>query len=229
MFAIAEETSFRNGEFVFKEGTYGDWIYIVVSGEVEISKYCQGQKVVIATLKENDIFGEMSFFGRTPRSASAIAKGDVCVGILDRDMLDQEFNKLSQDTRLILKGLVMRLRETTDRISLLTGRQEQRAAKALDIQFKTLGDFKKAYSVDIAGGGLQLRVDEPMTVGSECVVRFRIPGDEQPIQTNSQVVWSRLGAEGGKQTVTVGLKFIGISPRDRDRVNSYVGKMLESD
>jgi CRP/FNR family transcriptional regulator len=66
----------------------------------------------------------MSFVDKTPRSASAIARGNVSLGIVDRDLLDHEYNKLSQDMRMVFRALVKRLRETTAKISAFSGRQD---------------------------------------------------------------------------------------------------------
>ncbi len=224
MLSIVNEVQFKAGDYIFKEGSYGDWIYVILSGQVEISKYCRGEKVLIEILKEGDVFGEMSFVDKTPRSASAIARGNVSLGIVDRDLLDHEYNKLSQDMRLVFRALVKRLRETTNKIDAFSGRQDQRAAKPLYIQFKSGRDFTKAYAVNIGGGGLLVRIDEPMPVGTRCAIRFNLPGESLPIETNGQVVWSSLETEGDKKIVMAGLQFIDLKAEDRDRISSYVSK-----
>lgn len=227
MLSIVNEMQFKDGDYIFKEGSYGDWIYVILSGQVEISKYCRGQKVIVETLKEGDVFGEMSFVDKTPRSASAIAKGNVSLGIVDRDLLDHEYNKLSQDMRMVFRALVKRLRETTAKISAFSGRQDQRAAKPLDIQFKSGRDFTKAYAVNIGGGGLLVRIDEPVSVGTRCAVCFNLPGESLPIETDCQVVWSSLGTEEDKKIVMAGLQFIDLKAEDRDRISSYVNKVSQ--
>jgi CRP-like cAMP-binding protein len=73
MFQIASYEKFKDGQTIFTEGANGDWMYIVESGEVEISKKVAGQQIVIETLMPGDIFGEMAYIDRTPRSATAKA------------------------------------------------------------------------------------------------------------------------------------------------------------
>jgi CRP-like cAMP-binding protein len=116
MFQIASYETFQDGQIIFEEGSNGDWIYVVEEGEVEISKKVDGKRVVIETLKEGDIFGEMAYIDKIPRSATATAKGTTLVGILDRDFFDAEFNKISADFQKILKTVAFRLRKTTDRV-----------------------------------------------------------------------------------------------------------------
>jgi CRP-like cAMP-binding protein len=115
MFKIASYETFQDGQIIFEEGSNGDWIYIVEEGEVEISKNVDGQKIVIETLKESNVFGEIAYIDKTPRSATATAKGTTVVGIIDRDFFDAEFNKISADFQKILKTVAFRLRKTTQR------------------------------------------------------------------------------------------------------------------
>ena len=115
MFKIASYETFQDGQIIFEEGSNGDWIYVVEEGEVEISKNVGGRKIVIETLKEDDIFGEIAYIDKTPRSATATAKGMTVVGIIDRDFFDAEFNKISADLQKVLKTVAFRLRKTTEK------------------------------------------------------------------------------------------------------------------
>jgi CRP/FNR family cyclic AMP-dependent transcriptional regulator len=113
MFKIASYETFQDGQIIFEEGSNGDWIYVVEEGEVEISKSVGGQKIVVEILKESDVFGEIAYIDKTPRSATATARGTTVVGIIDRDFFDAEFNKISADFQKILKTVALRLRKTT--------------------------------------------------------------------------------------------------------------------
>lgn len=114
MFQIASYEKYSDGQVIFKEGTHGDWLYIVEEGTVEISRVEGGKKIWIATFKEGEIFGEVSYIAKVERSATATAIGDTTVGIIDRENFDNEFNKLSGNFQLILKTLALRLKRTTD-------------------------------------------------------------------------------------------------------------------
>lgn len=114
MFQIASYETFQDGQVIFQEGSHGDWIYVVDDGAVEISRVINGEKIIIETLKPGDIFGEMAYIAKIPRTANAIAKGTTTVGIIDRNFFDHEFNKLSADFQLIFKTVAFRLRKTTE-------------------------------------------------------------------------------------------------------------------
>ena len=109
----AIEETYRDGDIIFEEGNHGDWLYIIESGSVELTKKIDGTKIVIDTIGPGDVFGELGFIMKTPRTADARAVGDVTVGIIDRKFLDEELNKLSSSFKTILKKLALRLKITT--------------------------------------------------------------------------------------------------------------------
>ncbi len=110
---IVVKQSYKDKQVVLKEGSYGEGTYLILQGKVRIIKTIQGELVEIATLDKGDYFGEMSFLDRQPRSASAVADGDVILGIIDKDFLEEEISKTSEEFRLLLYTLVERLRQTT--------------------------------------------------------------------------------------------------------------------
>ena len=116
MFQVASYETFQDGEVIFQEGTHGDWIYVIEEGSVEISKKIKGKRMVVEVLPKGEIFGELAFIARMPRTATATAVGETTVGIIDRDYFDQEFNKLPADFRKIFNTVAMRLKKATDAI-----------------------------------------------------------------------------------------------------------------
>lgn len=118
MLQIASYESYQDGQIIFREGDSGDWVYVVESGAVELSKMIGETKVVIELLRrEGDVFGEMAFIANISRTATAQAIGPTSVGIVDRKYLDGELNRLSGSFQSILKALVLRLKKTTETIA----------------------------------------------------------------------------------------------------------------
>lgn len=113
MFQIATYETYQDEQVIFEEGSNGDWFYVVDDGEVEISKKVNGQKIIVEILKEGDVFGEIAYIDKQPRSATARAKGKTVVGIIDRDFFDAEFNKISADFQKVIKTVAFRLRKVT--------------------------------------------------------------------------------------------------------------------
>ncbi|MGA7571329.1 MAG: cyclic nucleotide-binding domain-containing protein [Candidatus Aquilonibacter sp.] len=68
------------GHRFFAAGESGEEMYVVLSGDVEIS--LRGK--VLETVHAGGIFGEMALIDRQQRSADVIAKTDVKVAVIDR-------------------------------------------------------------------------------------------------------------------------------------------------
>jgi len=114
MFQVAKYQTFSDKQIIFKEGSFGDWMYVVDNGNVEISRTVEGRKFIIANLKTGEIFGEVAYISKDARSATAISVCNTTVGMIDRTSFDHEFNMLSSDFQMVLKTMALRLRATTD-------------------------------------------------------------------------------------------------------------------
>lgn len=61
------------GETVIAEGDLGDSLYIILSGELEVTKRDAGRNITLATRQPGEFLGEMSLLEQAPRSASVRA------------------------------------------------------------------------------------------------------------------------------------------------------------
>jgi len=71
--AGAPARDYKAGDVIFKEGDAAQELFIIQSGEVEIRL---GNRV-LEKLPQYSIFGEMALIDASPRSATAVAAGDV--------------------------------------------------------------------------------------------------------------------------------------------------------
>jgi CRP-like cAMP-binding protein len=94
MATLSRAERFAAGETIFLEGTPGDKLFLILDGEVRISKNIPGAgEEALAILGRGDIFGEMALVDRRPRSADSVAHdegadclvidGSVFSGLLD--------------------------------------------------------------------------------------------------------------------------------------------------
>ncbi len=79
----ARVLGYSNGERIIEAGKLEQRMYIILDGMVEISLSDGKEKLVVANLKKGDFFGEISLFNNSPRSANAIAVGDVKVAYIE--------------------------------------------------------------------------------------------------------------------------------------------------
>jgi CRP/FNR family cyclic AMP-dependent transcriptional regulator len=100
------------GETLFHAGDYGESLYIVQSGQVELYiKDTAGQKIILKVAEEDDIFGEISMLDNRPRSATATALTDSELLVLDRDDLLLLFQKKPDAGLNMLAAMSGMLRE----------------------------------------------------------------------------------------------------------------------
>jgi CRP-like cAMP-binding protein len=107
---------------MFFEGDPGNRCYLIIRGEVRISKFIPNiGEEALAVLKVGDYFGEMALIDNFPRSAHAIANTDVVLIAINKTDLD---NILAVDHELgykllltFTKTLSKRLRETNEKMA----------------------------------------------------------------------------------------------------------------
>jgi len=71
--------NFKDNTVIFCEHELGDELFIIQQGKVKITKVLESNEKLIAVLQPGDIFGEMAILDNKPRSATALAFGDVNV------------------------------------------------------------------------------------------------------------------------------------------------------
>ena len=79
------EAQFQDGETLFREGEPSRSAFVIVEGDVELTKEGEKGRVTLAVLKPGEVFGEMGIFDQSPRSATARAIGAVTVTVIPRD------------------------------------------------------------------------------------------------------------------------------------------------
>lgn len=69
----AEKCTFAAREAILREGSSGEFLYVLIEGSVRIEKGVGDQAKELARLVPGNIFGEMSLVDHAERSASVIA------------------------------------------------------------------------------------------------------------------------------------------------------------
>jgi CRP-like cAMP-binding protein len=116
---VCKEEKFVSGEFIFREGEHGNRLYLIVDGEVRISRDVPGSgEEALAVLKAGALFGEMAVFDRTERSTHAISNGGTTVLTISRPDFEMllDFNREVAYKVLwaCVRLLSSRLRSTND-------------------------------------------------------------------------------------------------------------------
>src|SRR6266446_4364656 len=110
--AVSRESSFAAGQSIFKEGDPADGMYIVKTGQVQISALLEtGERQILSQVSPGDVFGEMAVLDNQPRSASASAERDSIVYFVPRDELVTLFQDFPDLAMNMVQEISGRLRE----------------------------------------------------------------------------------------------------------------------
>ncbi|MCD6298153.1 MAG: TIGR02266 family protein [Deltaproteobacteria bacterium] len=215
VYNLAGEETYKDGQTVIREGSPGDWVYVILSGSVEISKAIRGKKCIVEVLQTGEVFGELGFIGGMKRTATACAVGETTLGIIDRGFLEEEYNRLSGQFRSILETVTRRFQKILERLYDQGGRTEPRVPKVLSLTYKERGAFINAYTDNASNGGLFIKTEKPLEVGFQFILRLQLPGVPNPLQIKSEVRWARPPEKAQPdQSPGMGIQFLEISEND---------------
>jgi NADH dehydrogenase len=98
---VISQFHFEPGDIIFEQGDVGEFLYMIVSGEVEVIRNDNGNQRILGRLKDGEYFGEMALLSKSPRNATircikptdvlALKKGDFAALITNFDKLKEEF------------------------------------------------------------------------------------------------------------------------------------------
>ncbi len=108
----------KSGDHVFDEFDKGDTAFIVVLGRIEILKTIDGKDIVLGTVEEGGMFGEMALIDDRRRLASArVVGGDARLMVITRDLFKQRLGDLAPFQRALIKVLSDHVRSSVDTLS----------------------------------------------------------------------------------------------------------------
>ena len=109
---ISKAKNFAKDETVFKEGDFGNSMFIVIKGRVAITK---GDKE-IASLEKGASLGEMALLDHEERSANAIAKEDSVLLKINQDVFYELMESNADIMKQIIRLLTSRIRNANAKL-----------------------------------------------------------------------------------------------------------------
>ena len=109
------------GEVIFSEGDPGSHMYVIVDGEIEISKRTSSDSSkTLITLKKGDIFGEMAILEHKTRSATATATVQSRLLVMNEALFSAMVKSNPDFASKMIRTLCERLRKANTTIQELT-------------------------------------------------------------------------------------------------------------
>ena len=99
-----------------------------------------------------------------------------------------------------------------------------RVATTIEIMFKEVGSFIKAYMLNVSNGGLFIKADDPLPLDSAVTLRVSLPGESEEMQIQGNVVWNNPRGRKNSFPKGMGVQFVEIKPEHAEKINEFVKK-----
>jgi CRP-like cAMP-binding protein/RsiW-degrading membrane proteinase PrsW (M82 family) len=143
---MQHEQRISAGRTLFKQGDEATAFYLIKKGEVDIIKTLEtGERVVMATLTQGDIFGEMAIAGGQPRLATAICRTDCVLAVAETGNLEALIEMNPSFAQRLIRSFANRL-NASERIMLGNIADSERASKEREEKIRAVCRIILAFS-----------------------------------------------------------------------------------
>lgn len=115
----AQKQKFEAGELIFREGDHADTLFVIQRGSVSLRKRRGASQVELGRVKQGEVIGEMSFFDKKDRSASAQALVATEVAVIPYEALEKIYVTVPEYFKSIITTMADRLRQADQKIMRL--------------------------------------------------------------------------------------------------------------
>ena len=149
----SQRLTLADGEIVFREGSPGNKMYVILAGAVRISRSLgtSGEEE-LAVLGQGQLFGEMGLIDSAPRSARAtsLREGTILLEITENSMRELSGPVIYKFYRNFASLLARRLRAANDQTTRLAGSE-----RLLTQQIKRLTATESSFRERLRGADLR--------------------------------------------------------------------------
>jgi len=109
---VVDEEDFYEGDEIVLEGSYGNWMWVILEGVVEILKKSSNGQRTILQLSDGAFIGNVSsLLEDQKRNVTVRAASRVQLGMLDAQLLANEYASMSPEMRSLIISLDNRLHQ----------------------------------------------------------------------------------------------------------------------
>ena len=113
----SDRKTYKEKQDLFRQGDAGESAYVVVKGEADIVVETDAGEVVVATLGENEIIGEISILCDIPRTATVRANGELVTLKIKKEHFLGLVSQVPELGIEVMRELASRLSKTTAELS----------------------------------------------------------------------------------------------------------------
>jgi CRP-like cAMP-binding protein len=112
---VIDEESFYDSDEIVREGSHGNWIWVILEGAAEIIKTTVRGPIRLLRVSDGAFLGSLAALlrGEHVRSTTVIASGTIQLGMLDSQVLANEALRLSPDFKSLILSMDNRLAYVT--------------------------------------------------------------------------------------------------------------------
>jgi CRP-like cAMP-binding protein len=121
----------KAGEEIYMVGDPGQYLYLLKSGKVKISRFSASNEMILEFLKPGEVFGELELLKGGDRETSAIAHQDCIICLVEKETFLMLLEKKPTLSLKLTKLIGLRMQRLEVRLTDL-------AFKSTDEQFNTL-------------------------------------------------------------------------------------------
>lgn len=119
--AVTHQRKYRKDSMILIEEEAGQTMFILMSGQVKISRISEdGREVILAVMAEGDFFGELSLLDGQSRSANVTVIKDAEMLLINREDFLNLLNEFPQIAIQLLRELAGRMRKSDSQIKSLS-------------------------------------------------------------------------------------------------------------
>ncbi len=112
----SDRVKFDPGQVVFEQGDGGDYAYVIIEGEADVSVNTPSGPLLVASLKKHELVGEIAILCDVPRTATVTASSELVALQISKDLFYRLVTEFPEMAIEIMRDLARRLELTTGRL-----------------------------------------------------------------------------------------------------------------
>jgi len=110
-------------------------------------------------------------------------------------------------------------------IKVRENRRHLRAPLILKVDYRNVDQFYTTYAENMSIGGMFLCTPSPLAQGTVVFLEFLLPDSTSKIRTKAEVVWTRKRPVSHKKKRGMGVRFMDIAQKDRQKIHDLVTRL----